>query len=159
MKKILFVFLAAGLFACNNSADNKSATEDTIEEEVIVELTPEQRLPYKLVYDSAGNYSAQQQTKLSDTATAAGILADINFVWPNVQAYYQKTAGDTVFVTIPDSEYLTQRMGSTGPASYMTLVVYSLTELPGIHRVNFKFEEGDHATPGIYTRADFKNKQ
>ena len=157
MKKILFVFLAAGLFACNNNADNKSATEDTIEE-IIVEQTPEQRLPYKLVYDSlSGNFSAQVQGKLSDTATAAGILADINTLWPEVQAVYQKTAGDTIFITIPDSEYLTQRMGSSGPASYMTLVVYSLTELPGIHRVNFKFEEGDHATPGTYTRDSFKN--
>ncbi len=161
MKKILFVAIAAiGLFACNNNAGNKTTGEDTLQEEVIVEPTPEQRLPWKLAYDSvSGNFTPLPQGKIADTTTAAGIIADINTLWPEVQAIYQKTSGDTIFVTIPDSEYLTQRMGSSGPASYITLVTYSLTELPGIRKVNFKFEEGDHATPGTYTRENLKTIQ
>jgi len=70
----------------------------------------------------------------------------------------KKISGDTVFVKVEDAQYLTQQMGSTGAYGYMAEVTYSLTEVPGIDYVHFDFEEGDHATPGLYRRKDFLNK-
>lgn len=60
-----------------------------------------------------------------------------------------------MFIRIPDSEYLTQRMGSTGAYEYMIAVTFTFTELEEIEFVNFDFELGDHAKPGTYTRQQF----
>ena len=162
MQKIIIATFLLAFVACKNSSDKSSSAEngDTVLLEETNLLPPEERLPWKLSYDSlTGNFRLQQQTKLSDSATAAGILADINMLWPEIEARYQKTSSDTIFIRIPDSEYLTQRMGSSGPPGYMALVTYVLTELPGIRYVDFNFEEGDHAIPGVFSREDFKNSQ
>lgn len=63
----------------------------------------------------------------------------------------------TASVEIINAEYLTQRMGSSGAQAYLASVTFTLTENPQIKKVNFIFEEGDHAMPGTYTRLDFKN--
>jgi hypothetical protein len=63
----------------------------------------------------------------------------------------------TASVEIINAEYLTQRMGSSGALAYLASVTFTLTENPQIKKVNFIFEEGDHAMPGTYTREDFKN--
>lgn len=61
----------------------------------------------------------------------------------------------TVHIEVVNGEYLTQRMGTSGAQDYLATVTYTLTEHPGISRVDFLFEEGDHAAPGLYTRTDF----
>jgi hypothetical protein len=63
----------------------------------------------------------------------------------------------TASVEIMNAEYLTQRMGSSGAQAYLASVTFTLTENPQIKKVNFIFEEGDHAMPGTYAREDFKN--
>jgi hypothetical protein len=60
-----------------------------------------------------------------------------------------------VVVEVINALYLTQRMGSTGASVFLAEATFTLTEYKNIHYVHFQFEEGDHATPGIYTRADF----
>lgn len=60
-------------------------------------------------------------------------------------------------IEVINAEYLTQRMGSSGAQVYLAQVTYTLTENPDIQKVNFMFEEGDHAMPGIYVREDFQN--
>jgi hypothetical protein len=57
-----------------------------------------------------------------------------------------------VFVSIPESEVLTQQMGTAGAESFMVTTVYSFTEIKDIKYVSFDFEAGDHASPGIYSR-------
>ncbi|MCI0920354.1 hypothetical protein [Sphingobacterium rhinopitheci] len=64
---------------------------------------------------------------------------------------------DTIFLTIKDANYLTHHMGTTGAFAFMAELVYSLTEVSSIEVVNLEFEEGDHASPGAYRRADFDN--
>jgi len=63
----------------------------------------------------------------------------------------------TATVEIINAEYLTQRMGSSGAQAYLASVTFTLTENPQIEKVNFMFEEGDHAMPGTYARRDFMN--
>jgi hypothetical protein len=63
----------------------------------------------------------------------------------------------TAFLEVINAEYLTQRIGSLGAQAYLASVTSTLTENPQIKKVNFIFEEGDHAMPGTYTREDFKN--
>lgn len=63
----------------------------------------------------------------------------------------------TASVEVINAEYLTQRMGSSGAQAYLASVAFTLTENPQIKKVNFLFEAGDHAMPGIYSRNDFNN--
>ncbi|HNR16255.1 MAG TPA: hypothetical protein PKG90_06295 [Chitinophagaceae bacterium] len=92
-----------------------------------------------------------------DSLSVASVTGYINGDDSNIQLEYVKTSGDTVFLKILDAEYLTQRMGSSGPTMYLAGVVYNFTEIPGIKYVNFDFEEGDHAQPGTYSRENFSN--
>lgn len=92
-----------------------------------------------------------------DSLSVVSVTNYINGEDGNIKLEYVKTSGDTIFLKIPDAEYLTQRMGSSGPTMYLAGVVYNFTELPGINYVNFDFEEGDHAQPGTYSRESFLN--
>ena len=83
-----------------------------------------------------------------DSISTASIIDYINRSDSSIHLDIIKTSNDTVYLKIPDAHYLTQQMGSTGPTLYLASVVYNLTEIPGLHYVNFNFEEGDHASPG-----------
>ncbi|MBM3415963.1 MAG: hypothetical protein FJY20_05860 [Bacteroidetes bacterium] len=93
-----------------------------------------------------------------DSLTASAVIAFLYKKNPNVLLQFVKISGDTLYVSIPDAHYLTQQMGSTGPQLYFAEAVYNLTEIPGIRYVNFDFEEGDHASPAVLGRDDFKNR-
>jgi hypothetical protein len=62
---------------------------------------------------------------------------------------------NVVTVEVINSEYLTQRMGSTGADEFMAAATFTLTEYDHIKSVNFIFAAGDHATPGLYSRGYF----
>jgi hypothetical protein len=109
--------------------------------------------------DSTGHLEMEKVlTGKLDTLSAPAIISYLNNDNPHIKLDYLKTSGDTVYVEIKEADYLTQQMGSSGPMYYMSEVIYNLTELPGIHYVNFKFEEGDHAIPGTFNRDSFKNE-
>lgn len=74
----------------------------------------------------------------------------------NITLLYVKTSNDTLYVRVPNSDYLTRQMGTLGAHAYMATATYTLTEAEGIHHVHFDFEEGDHAAPGTYNRKSFK---
>jgi hypothetical protein len=65
--------------------------------------------------------------------------------------------GDLVIVEVINALYLTQRMGSTGADTFLAEATFTLMEHPSVNAVFFQFEEGDHATPGLYTRENFLN--
>ena len=92
-----------------------------------------------------------------DKISAENLIQLINNNSDSIHLDYIKTSHDTIYVYIPHSEMLTSRIGSTGADIYMASATYSLTELKGINYINYDFEEGDHASPGVYTRNDFKN--
>ena len=102
-----------------------------------------------------------QKPKVSgiDTMSAKKLIELMNFNYDSIYLEYIKTSHDTIYVHIPHSEMLTERIGSTGAEIYMASATYSLTELKGIKYVNYDFEEGDHASPGVYNRNNFKNFQ
>jgi hypothetical protein len=71
--------------------------------------------------------------------------------------WLREVRNGVALVEVADADYLTQKMGTTGAHYYLTEATYSLTEAPGVRAVNFMFEEGDHAAPGVYTRESFKD--
>lgn len=67
----------------------------------------------------------------------------------------QKIEQQIANVKISNDRYLTQTMGSFGAQDFLAAITYTLTENPGIKSINFIFNAGDHAMPGLYNRESF----
>ncbi|MGK6349882.1 hypothetical protein [Parapedobacter sp. DT-150] len=76
--------------------------------------------------------------------------------YPEITPKVAKIANDTLYLEITDAQYLTQQMGSSGAQMYLLEATYAYTELTDINAVHFSFKEGDHASPGTFTRAHFE---
>jgi hypothetical protein len=173
MKKVLvFIVIIVGL-ACNNNdekASNNTApslptNEDTSSTIVTVPDTIKPKtIDYTPLWEMDMNgdgtaYEMKKRTSLIDSnITIEEAIIINNKKWKDVQLVFVKQVGETVYVAIPQSDYLTQRMGSLGPVEFFASTVYSLTEVKGVKKIDFKMTEGDHAGPGVYSRKDYKIK-
>jgi hypothetical protein len=63
--------------------------------------------------------------------------------------------GNVANVEVINAEHLTQRMGTSGADHFLAIATFTLTEHKEIKFINFIFEVGDHANPGIYSRENF----
>jgi len=63
---------------------------------------------------------------------------------------------DTIKIKILDDEYLTEQMGTSGADCYMAETIFTLTENDLIKFVRFEMDYGSHASPGLYSRKDYK---
>ena len=105
------------------------------------------------VYDCVSEKIIKVREINKDTITVNNLTQLLNRNYENqVRIELVQVKQDSVRVTIPSSTFLTQSMGTTGAEEYLIEAVFTLTELPEIEFVEFEFEEGDHATPGVYSR-------
>lgn len=105
------------------------------------------------VYDSVNDKIIQTKKLGKDSLTYEVLIDIINYTYQDkVRLDFVNISNDTIFVEIENSEYLTQKMGTTGADEFMISATFTLTELPDISFVNFEFQDGDHATPGTYNR-------
>ena len=165
MRNILLLSALVLLFSCNNeSSTDQASNEDTIYLKTDT-ITSSLEAPVKITnlvwsasYDSARQKVVlkRQRTINPDTLTAEKLITDINNAWDDVKLQFKKVSHDTLYVAIPQSEVLTQQMGSSGAYSYISSTTYTLTELKNIHFVNYDFQEGDHLSPGTMKRKDFQ---
>ena len=149
MKKFLSVIVVATcVISCNNNSNEPEPKVDTIDN----------RISWVADFDSSGNLAMKQTDGGPDTLTAAAVISFMNTRYTNVQMHLVKQSRDTIYISIPEATYLTQQMGSSGPEIFFADAVYNLTEIAGVRYVNFQFEEGDHATPGVLNRNSFKEQ-
>lgn len=76
---------------------------------------------------------------------------------PKTLMVIKKVEGGVAYVVLHGPCYFSYQMGSAGAHGFMASLVYSLTSVPGIDAVDLDFAEGDHASPGRYTRSDYPN--
>lgn len=88
-------------------------------------------------------------------ATAANVVKGLNQIRPAPGIELLAQRGATVYLRIKERDVLTNQMGSAGAQQYLGSVVISLTSIPGVELVHFDFFEGNHASPGFYSRASF----
>jgi len=147
------------IVSCNPSSRDTSTSEKTNNEKAAVQQESSAASdPTVALYSYTFNqeqeiYQINQLRPFNnDTLTGEGLERIINKTWPKVQIKYTGTSNDTAFVSIPDSQVLTQQMGSSGAESFLVTTTWSFTELKGINHVAYDFEVGDHAMPGVYNR-------
>src|SRR5690606_17085690 len=107
-------------------------------------------------YDYNTELAVRNRMPATEDLSAANLITLLNHHHKEVSLSFVKVSSDTIFVRVDDATVLTQQMGSAGAAEFMAIVTYTLTELPGIAKVHFEFEPGDHATPGTYDRDFFE---
>lgn len=163
MKKILFPFLACFIFSCATKEEKAAEQDavviepaDTVMSETPVKIyNPDTKL---YIWRATADYQKQKNPTLpSANMSVDSLIKGLNEYYENVFIEKTKQSGDTLYTVIKESEYLTQRMGSTGPEVYVADVVLNLTTVPGVKYVKIDFEEGDHAQPGVWSAANFKS--
>jgi len=161
MKKPIFILcLFLIIIGCSETKQAKPALDETSKETVIEEsyestfVYNESEAIWGFVIDTITGNEELTQLKPVEKEVLTGEMMEkiVNKTWPRVQIKYLGTSNDTAFISIPESEILTQQMGSAGAESFMVSTVYSFTEINGIKHVSFDFEAGDHASPGVYNR-------
>lgn len=166
MQKNLLIFFFASLVSCHSNDKTVSnvdvQTTDTVYDtpvsagtDSLLHLKNESLLWQ--VSDSNGLKLHKPLSAGIDTMSVNKIIDLINDNFDSIHVEYIKTSNDTVYVHIPHSEMLTDRIGNTGAEIFMASATYSITEAKGIRYVNFNFREGDHASPSVYSRDEFKN--
>lgn len=158
MRNNLLIFGILLILSCNNDAP---AEKENIEDTILIgsDASTRRLLPWISDFDTIKNefYLKQQRTVNPDSLTAENLIADLNAEWENIKLVLVKTSNDTLYVSIPDSDFLGQQMGSAGAQAYMASTTYNLTELKGIKYVNYNMQAGDHVSPGTYSRKSFEN--
>ncbi len=162
-KNIISLALLLVIAGCNPSSRENSSSEKANDEKAAVqpessfESDPTVALFSYTFNEEQETYQINQLRPFDkDTLTGEGLERIINKTWPKVQIIYIGTSNDTAFVSIPDSQVLTQQMGSSGAESFLVTTTWSFTELKGIKHVAYDFEVGDHAMPGVYNRNSWK---
>ncbi len=170
MKNIIAALLFTTLFGCStNSTEKKDETEEVIADTVYEKVSDAEADTALVIKNAPSVWSADFEEATNtykihkpvnsrlDTLSAKNLVSLVNR--DSIHVDFIKTSHDTLYVSIPNSEYLTQRIGSTGAENFMATTTFTLTEMKGIKYVNYKFQEGDHASPGVYSRKDFKALQ
>ncbi len=165
-KQVFAFFILLTFLSCNSDSNQqgiKDVVEDTVFETVIdpgfdsTKIIKNAPILWTVDFEESTNTFKIKKPVNSrlDTLSAEKMVSLIS--WDSIHVDFLKTSHDTIYISIPDSEYLTQRIGSSGAENFMATTTFSLTEIKGMKYVNFNFTEGDHASPGIYSRKDFKN--
>ncbi|WP_207428304.1 hypothetical protein [Pedobacter sp. SYSU D00535] len=160
-RQSIFVLVLALLFAaCQGDNKNTGASRET---EAQPSKTEEQTAPLASPPWTAEFNEQKQELELRqhypdrEDIPVEDIVSSLNKKYPQIPLQMLGMHGDTLAVTITDATALSREMGSAGAEAYLAEATFSLTEARGVKAVAFKFEEGDHAMPGVYTRESFQD--
>lgn len=156
-------YLLAGFLLFLISCNTKESKEKTADKDSVISTAEADTAALKkdshYFWASDFDKKSMVMTKVrplpDDSLSTTVIIQLMNDQYPEIQVKFDRISSDTVFVNIPDSKYLTQQTGSSGPEMYFAELTYNLTEIKNLNYVAIKFKKGDHASPGIFSRTDF----
>jgi hypothetical protein len=155
----LFLMMMIAIVACNQDSKDTGSSDSTM----VINSNQDKPLeiadvPYYTELDSNSQSFSVIKSDLvkADDLSEINICNALNKKYPEININTAVQSNDTVLVSILNANYLTQRSGTMGAKIYMTEATYSFTELPNVKYVRFIFREGDHASPGVFTRDDFQ---
>ncbi len=159
LSKIASILSCTLFFACNGPNQNNSDSESEQKNESYsnTDSLPVDDSPI-WSYDYNADTLIRLDSNRSNPLTAAEAINIINKTYQGkVTLTLVGQDADTIKVKIEHPEVLTQQMGSTGAQAYIALATFTMTEQIGVNYVTFDFKEGDHASPGTYSRYSFGN--
>lgn len=128
---------------CNNEQTKPTAADSTL-------IIPDTLLVYEVDTEAK---TLKRFTEVPDSAfTARRVVNGLNQKYANVQLQLVKLSNDTLFVAVPENEFLGERMGSTGASSWFQDVILNLTSVPGVNYLNIDMQERSHAMPGTFRK-------
>lgn len=135
---------------CNNDQQQPTAEDSIL-------VIPDTLLVYDVNTDTR---TWKKFTEVPDSAfTAIRIVNGLNQKYPEVQLQLIKQSNDTLYVIVPNNEFLGERMGNAGAVSWFSDAVLNLTGVPGVTYVNIQMEKRSHALPGVFTKENVKGYQ
>lgn len=154
MKKIIpYLFLVATIASCNNEA----AKEDTNTTGTVATEQQWFATDTLIVWDC--NAADKERKKIYIPADSVPLveplLNGINKTYSEVKLKLDHTAADTLYVSIPDADWITNRAGNSFADQYFSFAALNLLEFKGIRHVSFLFKTGSHAQPGTWSSSDF----
>ncbi|HEY1024654.1 MAG TPA: hypothetical protein VGE26_05770 [Sphingobacteriaceae bacterium] len=160
MKRLFYIFFSGILTVSSCQSDKKEAKDRQAPQaetpDVTAEAAKAPRLPWTAVANpESGKLELKEAPNSGSDLSAREVIEAANIKYPKIRLELQNIKGSTAFVKIDDATYLTQQMGSAGAQAYLAEITYSLTQVGSIESVNFEFTEGDHASPGVFTRESF----
>lgn len=163
MKRSVLSLLLA-LVMLSSCRDNKKPFQPTAQDSTAPPKETEKpdstmEIPWVAVYNDNTQLLELKKNPLAPhhPADPKVVIEALNLRYPQIKLEWVGRDGTTAMVKIADAANLTEGSGSTGAESYLAEATFSLTEIENIHAVDFHFTEGDHASPGIYTRKSFKD--
>ena len=164
MKRLVLSLLVSIIFAsCQNEkpVEQKSSDSELEQPAAVTSNETEKTLdvPWIAVFNDSTQLLEIKKNPVAnpDNLNEQDIIDALNLKYPQVKIEAVSREGKKAIVKIANSVYLTQEMGSAGARAFLAEATYSLTEINGIEAVDFRFEPGDHAMPGILTRRSFEN--
>jgi hypothetical protein len=154
--KQLFLYIAIMLIlaACNNEAakedtDTGGATATTEQQWFATDTV--------IVWDC--NAADKERKKIYIPADSVPmvepLLNGINKTYNEVKLNADHTSGDTLYVSIPEADWIANRSGTSFADQYFSFAALNLLELKGIKHVNFVLKAGSHAGPHTWSITDF----
>jgi hypothetical protein len=162
MKKLalqLFLFGVLISSSCTNDKSKISEKQNVEESTALADLGKTLVVPWTVeLNDSSQMMEIKKNPEASMVNLTPKDMVDaINLKYSQVKLELVKQDGKRIYLKIENSNFLTRESGTEGASAYLAEVTFSFTEFKGIEEVEFVFQEGDHARPGVYTREDFKN--
>ena len=157
-KNIIVLVLITLMLSCNTKkSETKITVADTaaVVKKDTVNVKTDSHYFWSSELGEGGLVMVKTRPAPVDSLTVTNVISMLNSQYPEVVLRLIKISGDTVFVKIHKSDYLTRQMGTSGSEAYLAEATYNLTEIKDIDFVDFKFKEGDHAQPGTFSRTDF----
>ncbi len=160
---IVYVVLLMLSISCNDMKKEQEA-ETVLETDtttIVGEALIDKNDPSIWIYDFESDIPVRNRRVQKGVFTPNQWIDFLNSQNEKVHLEFLKHSSDTLFVSIPESNFLTQQMGSTGADGYLSVATFTLTESENVNYVQFDFEEGDHAFPGTYSRQFYvdRNKE
>lgn len=163
MKRLLLsLSLIILLVSCQNEKPVEQNSSDVRVEEPAVKSEEAEKtldVPWIAIFNDSTQLLEIKKNPVAhpENLNEQDIIDALNLKYPEIKIEAVSREGNKAVVKIANSAHLTQEMGSAGARIFLAEATYSLTEVSGIEAVDFRFEPGDHAMPGILTRKSFEN--
>lgn len=149
---LLLLFLAAAIIGCNNEASK--------EPDVAADAHQPQQwfaTDTVVIWDCSAEEEMRKRiyAPLDSVTVAQALINGVNKTYGEMKLEFDRLAGDTLYVKIPDASWLTERAGNTGAEQYLSFAALNLLETKAVKFVHFNFTAGVHARPTTWSEKDF----